>query len=150
MTTVTNSIDSIQIITNSAQGVPGVGLPIGGGAGQVATKLSSLDYDIIWAGGAPNNQTGTSYTFTLSDANGSVTANNSSPQTFTIPSHLVINFPIGSKIKITALGAGIVTITINVDTIISLGGVFTLSGIGAVAEIEKMTTTLWVLSGDIG
>jgi hypothetical protein len=70
MTNVINSIDEIKVITvscgtqvvatnglvtvvtNSIQGVPGVGLPTGGTTGQVAAKLSDANFDIGWVNGS--------------------------------------------------------------------------------------------------
>jgi hypothetical protein len=58
-----------------------------------------------------NAQTGTTYTFVLTDSNNTlVTASNASAQTYSIPTNANVAFPIGAQINIIAIGAGQVTI----------------------------------------
>ena len=53
-----------------------------------------------------NNQTGTTYTFALTDAGNLVTFNNASLVSATIPPNSSVGFPIGTKIDVIQLGAG--------------------------------------------
>lgn len=53
-----------------------------------------------------NNQTGTTYTFVLTDAGNLVTFNNASLTTATIPPNSSVAFPVGTKIDVIQLGAG--------------------------------------------
>ena len=67
-----------------------------------------------------NAQTGTTYTFVLTDANNTlVTASNASAQTYTIPPNSSVAYPIGSQINIIAIGAGQVTIASDGTTVIT-------------------------------
>lgn len=99
--------------------------------------------------GTINAQTGTTYTFALTDNGSTVTANNAASQTFTIPANASVAFPIGATINLISLGAGIVTIAITSDTLVSKGGDVTLTGQYSVANITKVATTTWVLAGDL-
>jgi hypothetical protein len=45
----------------AAQGIPGVGLPTGGTTGQVPTKASDDDYDIVWSSAGSGNMNTTLY-----------------------------------------------------------------------------------------
>jgi hypothetical protein len=101
-----------------------------------------------------NAQTGTSYTFTLSDANSTlITASNASANTFTIPPNYSVAFPIGSVLNIISIGAG--------QTTLAAGSGVTIQSYGATASAPKLRTqysaataiqisaNTWVVSGDI-
>lgn len=103
-----------------------------------------------------NAQTGTTYTFVLTDANNTlVTASNASAQTYSIPTNASVAFPIGSQINIIAIGAGQVTInavTPATTTISSTGATSTSPKIRAQyssATLIKVNTDLWYVIGDI-
>lgn len=107
------------------------------------------------AGGveAINAQTGTAYTFVLSDKDDLVTASNGSAQTYTIPLNSSVAFPTGTLLNIIQIGAGQVTI-------VGAGGV-TLNSTGAtssqpktraqysVISLIKAGTDTWYATGDI-
>jgi hypothetical protein len=107
------------------------------------------------AGGveAVNAQTGTTYTFVLTDKDDLVTASNASAQTYTIPLNSSVAFPTGSLVNLIQIGAGQVTIA-------ATGGV-TLASTGAtsaspktraqysVITLIKAGTDSWYATGDI-
>ncbi len=107
------------------------------------------------AGGveAINAQTGTTYTFVLSDKDDLVTANNASAQTYTIPLNSSVAFPVGTLINIIQIGAGQVTVQ-------AAGGVaFASTGATSTAPktrtqysvltLIKAGTDTWYATGDI-
>lgn len=57
-----------------------------------------------------NNQTGTTYTFVLADAGKTVTSNNASAVTFTIPPQSSVAWANNTTLTVRNLGAGVVTI----------------------------------------
>lgn len=57
-----------------------------------------------------NAQTGTTYSFVLSDQGKLVTASNGSAQTFTIPTFVNVAYPVGTVITLLSLGSGLVTV----------------------------------------
>lgn len=57
-----------------------------------------------------NNQTGTTYTFVLTDAGKTVTSNNASAVTFTIPPQASVAWANNTTLTVRNLGAGVVTI----------------------------------------
>ena len=102
-----------------------------------------------------NAQTGTTYTFVLTDKDKLVTASNASAQTYSIPTNASVAFPIGTQINIIQIGAG--QVTINAVT----SGTTTISSTGATATAPKLraqfssatcikaATDLWYVVGDI-
>lgn len=102
-----------------------------------------------------NAQTGTTYTFVLTDNGKLVTASNGSAQTYSIPTNASVAFPVGSQINIVSLGAGIVTIqaaTPATTTIQSNAATATAPRLRAqysAATCIKTATDTWVVIGDI-
>ena len=105
---------------------------------------------------ALNAQTGTTYTFVLTDAdNKLVTASNASAQTYSIPTNANVAYPVGSQINIIAIGAGQVTInavTSGTTTVLSNGGTAAAPKLRvqySSATCIKVATDTWYVIGDI-
>ncbi len=101
-----------------------------------------------------NAQTGTTYTFVLTDnRNKLVTASNASAQTYTIPTNASVAFPIGSTINIIQIGAGQVTIQGNGGvTVASTGATATAPKLRvqySAATLIKVGTDSWYVVGDL-
>ena len=98
------------------------------------------------AGGAlyTNNQTGTTYSFALTDGGATVTASNAAASTYTLPQTSNVAFPIGTRIKLVNLGAGAVTLVKEgAETLIGN----TLLAQYATVMIEKTSATQWQVFG---
>lgn len=101
-----------------------------------------------------NAQTGTTYTFVLTDnRNKLITASNASAQTYTIPTNASVAFPIGSMINIIAIGAGQVTIQgAGGVSVASTGATATAPKLRAqysAATLIKVGTDSWYVIGDL-
>jgi hypothetical protein len=103
-----------------------------------------------------NDQTGTTYTFVLTDSNNTlVTASNASAQTYSIPTDATTNFPIGSQINIIQIGAGQVTIqaaTSGTTTVTSNGATSASPKLRvqwSSATLIKKAANVWYVIGDI-
>jgi len=102
-----------------------------------------------------NAQTGTTYTFVLTDNGKLVTASNASAQTYSIPTNASVAFPTGTQINIIQIGAGQVTIqavTSGTTTVASTGATATAPKLRAQyssATLIKASTDLWYIVGDI-
>jgi hypothetical protein len=101
-----------------------------------------------------NAQTGTTYTFALTDANNTlVTASNASAQTYTIPLNASVAYPIGSQINLIQIGAGQVTVVgISGVTLASTGATSTSPKCRAqysAITLVKNGTDSWYAIGDI-
>lgn len=103
-----------------------------------------------------NAQTGTTYTFALTDANNTlVTASTSSTQTYSIPTNGNVAFPVGAQINIIQIGSGQVTInavTSGTTTVASNGATSSAPKIRAqysMATLIKVATDTWYVVGDI-
>ena len=105
---------------------------------------------------ALNAQTGTTYTFVLTDAdNKLVTASNASAQTYSIPTNANVAYAIGSQINIIAIGAGQVTInavTSGTTTVLSNGATAASPKLRvqySSATCIKVATDTWYVVGDL-
>lgn len=147
----------------------GTGLTGGGSSGSVTLSIdTSVTADLTTAQTftnktltAPvinlgfNAQTGTTYTFALTDNGKVVTASNASPQTFSIPTNASVAFPIGTQITVIQIGAGQVTInavTSGTTTVASTGATSTAPKLRvqySSATLIKANTDLWYVVGDI-
>lgn len=96
-----------------------------------------------------NAQTGTTYTFNLTDTGKLVTFNNAAAVTVTIPQNSSIAFPIGTQIDLVQIGAGKVTLGGTGVTINSKNSNKSLSAQWAAATLIKTATDTWVLVGDL-
>lgn len=117
---------------------------VGDGTNAVEFAASTLAF---------NPQTGTTYTFALSDKDKMVTANNASAQSYTIPPNSSVAFPVGTQINIIQIGAGQVTINIGSGvTIVSTGATANAPKLRAQyssATLIKRDTDTWYVLGDI-
>jgi len=97
-----------------------------------------------------NTQTGTTYGPVLADAGYMITLNNVSAITVTIPANGSVAYPVGTVLSFMQLGAGQVTITITTDAL-NYSSVLTnnLYGQYAVASAHKVTSTGWILFGNL-
>lgn len=101
-----------------------------------------------------NAQTGTTYTFVLTDnRNKLITASNAAAQTYTIPLNSSVAFPTGSVINIIQIGAGQVTIQgASGVTVASIGATSTAPKLRvqySAASLIKVGTDSWYVIGDI-
>ncbi len=96
-----------------------------------------------------NIQTGTSYTLVLSDAYKSVTMNNASASTLTIPLNSSVDFDVGTVINIHTLGAGQVTITLTGGvTGVSIDDNLAITVKGDATLIQLVNDT-WKITGSL-
>jgi hypothetical protein len=102
-----------------------------------------------------NAQTGTTYTFVLSDEGKYVTASNASAQTYSIPTDATTNFNVGDSIDIIQIGAGQVTIsaaTPGTTTVYSTGGTAASPKLRvqySAATLKKIAANTWHVIGDL-
>jgi len=119
--------------------------------GQVLTA-PTISYNV-------NTQTGTSYTAVLGDAAAFVTMNNSSANTFYIPTNASVAFAIGTTLNLFTLGSGLTSITAVTPGTTSLytpgvnGGAYTTGGTLRMqysgASVVKIATDGWMVVGDV-
>lgn len=97
-----------------------------------------------------SSQTGASYTFVLTDAGTVVEGNSASAQTFTIPPHSSVAFPVGAVIEVFQEGAGQITIAAGVGvTLQSDGSKVKCAAQYSTIGLRQRATDTWVLSGDL-
>jgi hypothetical protein len=98
-----------------------------------------------------NAQTGTTYTSVLADAAKVVTMTNASANTFTVPPHSSVAFPIGAQLLVEQGGAGITTIAAGAGVAIHAnGGVLTTTGQYALVQLIQTATDVWTAQGSFG
>lgn len=97
-----------------------------------------------------NAQSGTTYTFVLTDAGNVVTGSNASATSFTIPLNASVAFPTGTQIDIAQIGAGKLTVVATGGvTINSVNSFKSLSTQYASGSIIKTATDTWLLMGSL-
>lgn len=120
-----------------------------GGTGAATAADARVNLEIHDLG--PNAQTGTAYTLVLADRGLTVTMDNASANTLTIPANAAVAFDVGTVINVIQIGAGVTTI--EGDTGVTVNGVS--AGSGAIntqyqgVSIIKTATDTWIASGDI-
>lgn len=142
MATTTNfgwtTPDDTDLVKNGASAIRSLGSSVDSALGQLTL----------------NAQTGTTYTFVLTDnRNKLVTASNAAAQTYTIPLNSSVAFPTGSIINIIQIGAGQVTIQgASGVTVASTGATATAPKLRvqySAASLIKVATDTWYVIGDI-
>lgn len=108
----------------------------------VSLNIADRIDDVSFKGNGLNDQTGTTYTLVLTDAGKTVTLNNASAVTVTVPTNSSVAYETGTCIYLTNKGAGVVTIS-------AAGGV-TLNNSSTLAQyascyIQKLDTNTWVM-----
>ena len=88
-----------------------------------------------------NVQTG-NYNLALTDRNINVAMNNSGAATVTIPLDSTTNFPVGSEVEITRIGAGSVTLAAEGGVTVT-GGTGNLA-LGETVQVRKRAANAWV------
>jgi hypothetical protein len=105
------------------------------------TALTASDLNAAFNQTTINTQTGTSYQLLLTDAGGTITLNNASPGTVTIPLQADVAFPIGSVVGLVNIGAGLVSVNGAVGVTVSPAVRNMIQGDGA--TIIKLGTNSW-------
>lgn len=102
-----------------------------------------------------NAQSGTTYTFVLTDANNVlVELSNASAITATIPLNSSVAFPIGSQISLLQTGAGQVSVAVTSGVTLNVSpsagtNAGKLRAQWSFATLIKRGTDTWVLVGDV-
>lgn len=95
--------------------------------------------------------TGTTYTTVMQDAQRQVAGNNAAAQTFTIPTHASVPYPIGASIAFTQMGAGKLSLAAAGGvTFHSPAGLVGCAAQYATIQAKQTSQDTWVLSGDLG
>lgn len=87
--------------------------------GASAIQTVATGFDSAVAIPTYNAQTGATYTFALTDVGKTVTASNASAQTYTIPPTASVAWPTNTTLKVTNLGAGVVTFAAGVGVTVN-------------------------------
>jgi hypothetical protein len=89
-----------------------------------------------------NAQTGTTYTFILTDQGGLVTASNASASTYTVPANATVAYATGTRIELLNIGAGAVTLSPAAG--VTLTGTTTVLQNGRVFLVKQATNTWYI------
>lgn len=95
-----------------------------------------------------NAQTGTTYTFVLSDVGKTVTASNANPQTYTIPPQASVTWLADTTLNVLNLGAGVVTFAAGAGVTVT-NAVQTLTQYQS-ARLVRTASDAWTVTPDSG
>ena len=95
-----------------------------------------------------NAQTGTTYTFVLTDAGKTVTASNANPQTYTIPPQASVTWLANTTLNVLNLGAGVVTFAAGAGVTVT-NAVQTLTQYQS-ARLVRTASDAWTVTPDSG
>jgi hypothetical protein len=95
-------------------------------------------------GPVQNPQTGTSYTFVLTDTTKTVTANNAAASAYTVPPQSSVVWEAYTVLRILNLGAGVVTLTAGVG--VTLTGTVALPRYAS-ATLVRTASNTWTVTG---
>jgi hypothetical protein len=97
-----------------------------------------------------NAQTGTTYTFVLTDANNTVVElSNTSAITATVPPNSSVPYPVGSQIQLLQTNTGQVTIVGGSGVTVNASPGLKIRAQWSFATLIKRGTDTWVLVGDV-
>jgi len=142
------------LVSALSQGPPGEGVPGGGNANEVLTKVDGTDFNTVWAA-LPifRRQTNaisavSAYTPAVSDENKLVTLSNATAVTVTLPSDATVALPLNAEILFMWFGVGATTFV--------AGSGATVTGVGlklrirnSTATAKKIAANTWVVFGDL-
>jgi len=96
-----------------------------------------------------NNQTGTTYTFTIEDAHRTSTFSNASAITLTVPPVSSVQFDIGAVISGYQLGAGQITVAPGSGVTINTAETLKTRAQYSAFSLIKQADNTWLMTGDI-
>jgi hypothetical protein len=96
-------------------------------------------------GPVQNAQTGTTYTFVLTDTTKTVTANNAAASAYTVPPQASVVWEAYTTLRILNLGAGVVTLTAGAG--VTLTGNLTV-GQNIMATLTRTASDAWRITGN--
>jgi len=96
-------------------------------------------------GPVQNAQTGTSYTFVLTDTTKTVTANNAAASAYTVPPQSSVVWEAYTVLRLVNLGAGVVTLTAGAG--VTLNGTVAVPRYGSVL-LMRTAADVWTISGN--
>jgi hypothetical protein len=108
----------------------------------VSLNVADRIDDVSFKGNGLNDQTGTTYTLVLTDAGKTLTLNNASAVTVTVPANASVAYENGTTICIVNKGAGAVTLTAAAGVTINSNATVSQN---RAAWLCKLDTNTWVL-----
>lgn len=118
---------------------------------EVAAELATLTPAKIGAASATKSidaQTA-AYTLVAADAGKIVQVTDASASALTVPPNSAVAFPIGTSIDVLQAGAGLVTVTAGAGVTVHSNTTLKMGGQWSRANLVKVATDVWVLSGEI-
>jgi hypothetical protein len=131
---------------------------LGNQIGPTYDNLTGIGDGTILAGTSAipvNAQTGTTYTAQLTDAplsaccQGTITMNNGSANTLTIPPHSSVAWVVGTLLQVIQIGAGQTTIAAGIGVTINDASTLKCRVQYSVIFVTNIATDSWIVAGDM-
>lgn len=116
--------------------------------GALAIQTVATGFDTAFSIPTFNAQTGTSYTFALSDIGKTVTASNASASNYTIPPQSSVVWPANTELYVRNLGAGVVTIAGGAGVTVT-NAEQTIAQYGSI-RLTRTASNAWTVTPDSG
>lgn len=135
------------VVATSSATAPADGYALIASSTTAASWIKTPSYGIK---NVNNAQTGTTYTLALTDSGKTVTLNNGSAITLTVPTNASVPFEVGTIVNLIQLGAGLVTVAAAGGVTVSLltGKNLAFKGQYAQCVLTKVATDQWILTGE--
>lgn len=98
---------------------------------------------------APNDQTGTTYTFVLADSSRLVTGSNAAVQTFTIPPNSSVAYPLGTALQLYQKGTAQITLAAGAGVTLRTPRGAKTAVQHSLAQAVQVVADVWVIGGDV-
>jgi len=144
--TIADSTGVSTFVSGTILVAPVLGTPASGVLDNCTISGSGITHTI-------NAQTGTTYTFVLSDDGAVVTSNNASAVLMTIPPNSSVAYPVGASLTVISIGAGLTSVDEGSGVLINSTGADpdlpVIRAQHSSATFIKIATDTWQAVGDI-
>lgn len=113
----------------------------------ISERLDALDITEI--GPIEIDPETAAYTLVAADAGKLVTVTDASASALTVPPNSAVAFPIGTKVEVAQLGAGLVTITAGAGVTVHSSQATLKMAQWALVSLLKVAVNTWLASGEL-
>lgn len=139
-------------------GANGVGLPVGGTAGQLLQKVDGTNYNVSWTSQVALKRTPARFiaadtTLALTDEGTFIASNTTSAVTLTVPANATVAWPVGAWVEVGRWQTGALTLALAAGVTVGAPGTgpadLNFSDIYKSVKLVKIATDSWMMVGSV-